>query len=48
MLRVQVGVIAYDLLLIAEEFGSWQDRQRRIDLLAIDKQANLVVITVTM
>lgn len=44
MLREQVGVLADDLLVIAEEFGNWEDSQRRIDLLAVDRQANLVVI----
>lgn len=44
MLREQVRVLGDDLLVIAEEFGDWEDSQRRIDLLAVDKQANLVVI----
>ena len=30
--------------MIAEEFGEWEDCRRRIDLLGIDKGANLVVI----
>lgn len=30
--------------MISEEFSDWEDSRRRIDLLAIDKQANLVVI----
>jgi RecB family endonuclease NucS len=30
--------------LVAAEFGDWEDSRRRIDLLAIDKAANLVVI----
>jgi hypothetical protein len=29
---------------LTEEFGDWEDCRRRIDLLAIDQQANLVVI----
>ena len=29
---------------MAEEFGEWDESRRRIDLLAIDKAANLVVI----
>ena len=33
-----------DTLVIAEEFGEWTDSRRRIDLLGIDKEANLVVI----
>ena len=44
MLRDQIEIIAPDTLVIAEEFGSWQDSRRRIDLLAVDKNANLVVI----
>lgn len=30
--------------MLTEEFGDWEDSRRRIDLLAIDPQANLVVI----
>ncbi len=30
--------------MISEEFGEWEDSRRRIDLLGIDKDANLVVI----
>ena len=33
-----------DLYVLTEEFGEWEESRRRIDLLAIDKQANLVVI----
>src|SRR5437016_14355891 len=44
LLREQVEVIAPETLVIAEEFGDWEDSRRRIDLLAIDKEANLVVI----
>ncbi len=43
-LRDQIDIIAPETLLIAEEFGQWEDARRRIDLLAIDKDANLVVI----
>jgi hypothetical protein len=32
------------VLVIAEEFGEWEDSKRRIDLLALDKDGNLVVI----
>ncbi len=31
-------------MVIAEEFGEWDESRRRIDLLAIDTEANLVVI----
>ena len=33
-----------ELLVISEEFGNWENAKRRIDLLAVDKDANLVVI----
>lgn len=44
LLRDNPGVIASDILVIAEEFGNWDKSQRRIDLLALDKDANLVVV----
>lgn len=44
LLRTQIEVLADDLYVLAEEFGDWEDSKRRIDLLAIDKLANLVVI----
>ncbi len=44
LLREHVEVIAPETIVISEEFGDWEDSQRRIDLLAIDKAANLVVI----
>jgi hypothetical protein len=37
-------VLGDDLYVQTEEFGEWEDSRRRIDLLAIDQQANLVVI----
>ncbi len=44
LLRKQIGVLGEDLYVLTEEFGDWDDSRRRIDLLAIDPQANLVVI----
>jgi len=44
LLRSQIDVLGEDLLVLAEEFGDWEDSRRRIDLLAVDSQANLVVI----
>lgn len=44
LLRRQIEVLGDDLYVLTEEFGDWEDSKRRIDLLAIDKQANLVVI----
>jgi hypothetical protein len=44
LLKKQIDVILPDTLVIAEEFGEWEESKRRIDLLALDKDANLVVI----
>jgi len=44
LLRTQIDVLDDDLYVLSEEFGDWEDSRRRIDLLAIDQQANLVVI----
>ena len=44
LLRSHVDVIAPDTFVITEEFGQWTDSRRRIDLLALDRDANLVVI----
>ena len=44
LLKHNIGVIVPDTLVVAEEYGQWKDSRRRIDLLGIDKEANLVVI----
>lgn len=44
LLRTQIEVLDDELFVLTEEFGDWDDSRRRIDLLAIDLQANLVVI----
>jgi len=44
LLRDHVEVIAPETLVVSEEFGDWEESRRRIDLLGIDKEANLVVI----
>jgi hypothetical protein len=44
LLKANIGVVAPDVLVIDEEFGEWEDSKRRIDLLGIDRDANLVVI----
>ncbi|MGS2723966.1 hypothetical protein ACVBEJ_09475 [Porticoccus sp. GXU_MW_L64] len=44
LLKSNIEVIDPDVLVIAEEFGDWDESGRRVDLLAIDKDANLVVI----
>lgn len=43
-LKTKIHVVAPECLVISEEFSEWADSQRRIDLLAIDKNGNLVVI----
>lgn len=42
--KKRIEVISPDLMVISEEFSEWDESGRRIDLLAIDKNANLVVI----
>lgn len=44
LLRDQIDAVAPDVLVISEEFSEWTNSQRRIDLLGIDKHANIVVI----
>lgn len=44
LLRNQIDIISPNTLIIDEEFCDWQDSSRRIDLLGIDKEANLVVV----
>lgn len=44
LLRQRIDVIAPDTLVIAEEFCEWDESKRRIDLLGVDREANLVVI----
>jgi hypothetical protein len=44
LLRTQIDVIAEDLYILTEEFSEWDESKRRIDLLALDTNANLVVV----
>lgn len=44
LLREQITVLDEGLMVIAEEFGEWVDSSRRIDLLCLDTNANLVVV----
>lgn len=43
-LKADIGVIAGNVLIVAEEFGEWEDARRRIDLLGVDRLGRLVVI----
>ncbi len=44
LLKLRPEVISPDTLIVGEEFSDWEGSQKRIDLLGIDKKANLVVI----
>lgn len=39
-----IAVLGDDLKVVAQEYGSWEDARRRLDLLAIDREGHLVVI----
>jgi hypothetical protein len=44
LLAAQIEALEEGLLVLAEEFGDWADSARRIDLLCLDTDANLVVV----
>lgn len=44
LVKSQIGAISEDLLVVYEEFSKWDDSNLRIDLLCVDKKANVVVI----
>jgi len=44
LLRTQIEVVSPNTLVIAEGFREWEESRREIDLLGLDKEANLVVI----
>jgi hypothetical protein len=44
LLRSQIQALDPDLMVISEEFDQWVASSRRIDLLCIDKEANLVIV----
>lgn len=46
LLKTDISPLGNDLMVIAEEFGNWEDSKRRIDLLCLDKQARLVVVEI--
>jgi Domain of unknown function (DUF4268) len=43
LFREQIEIVAPNCMVIAEEFGDWEESRRRIDLLLLDKDANLVI-----
>ena len=44
LLKANIEAIDPNVMVIDEEFDDWDESGRRIDLLAVDKDANLVVI----
>lgn len=44
LLHRDISPIGDDLMVIAEEYGEWEDSNRRIDLLCLSKDAVLVVV----
>ncbi len=44
LLRRNIAPLGDDLMVLAEEFGDWEESSRRIDLLCLDKNARLVVV----
>lgn len=46
LLKGDIAVIGDDLMVLAEEFGDWEESNRRIDLLCLTKQAGLVVVEI--
>lgn len=44
LLRERIEVIVPDGMVLAEEFSNWEESNRRIDLLVLDRDANLVVV----
>ena len=44
ILKNHIADVAPNCKVISEEFSSWEDAQRRIDLLCVDSDGNLVVV----
>ena len=44
ILRDQPDVLEEGLLIVSDEYGDWQESNRRIDLLALDENGRLVVV----
>ena len=44
LLKENIACLEEGLMVLAEEFSDWQDSSRRIDLLCLDTNANLVVV----
>ncbi len=46
LLRQDITAIGDDLMVIAEEYGEWEDCNRRIDLLCLSRNGDLVVVEI--
>ena len=46
LLKEDISPLGDDLMVIAEEYGDWEDSSRRIDLLCLSKDASLVVVEI--
>ena len=44
LLRANIHILSPETIVISEEFGHWEDADRRIDLLGVDRNGNLVVV----
>lgn len=44
MVGASIGLVAPGTMVLAEEYSDWSDSDRRIDLLCLDEDANLVVV----
>lgn len=44
LIMKQPNILGEELLIISEEYSDWEESQKRVDLLAIDQDGNLVVI----
>jgi len=46
LLKQDISVLGEDLMVIGEEFGNWEDSNRRIDLLCLTRDASLAVVEI--
>ncbi|MBU1665513.1 MAG: DUF4268 domain-containing protein [Gammaproteobacteria bacterium] len=46
LLKSDISVLSPELMVISEEFGDWEESARRIDLLCLDRQGQLIVVEI--
>jgi len=46
LLRCDISCLGEELLVLADEYGEWEDSSRRIDLLCLNKSADCVVVEI--